>query len=48
LSAFFAIFLGVMAMKNIKSYRDRLLDTALAIIGIVIASISAITLLTSL
>jgi len=48
LSAFFAIFLGVMAMKNIKSYRDRFLDTALAITGIVIASVSAITLLTSL
>ena len=48
LSAFFAGFLGVMAMKNIKSYRDRLLDTALAIAGIVIAAISAITLFTSL
>ncbi|MFZ2147184.1 MAG: serine/threonine-protein kinase [Sedimentisphaerales bacterium] len=48
LSAFFAIFLGVMAMKRIKSYRDRLLDSALAITGIVIASISAITLFTSL
>ncbi|MBA7712042.1 Serine/threonine-protein kinase PknD [subsurface metagenome] len=48
LSAFFAIFLGVMAMKRIKSYRDRFLDTALAITGIVIASISAITLFTSL
>jgi len=48
LSAFFAIFLGVMAMKNIKSYRDRFLDTALAITGIVIASVSAIILFTSL
>ncbi len=48
LSAFFAIFLGMMAMKRIKSYRDRFLDTALAITGIVIASISAITLFTSL
>jgi len=48
LSAFFAIFLGVMAMKRIKSYRDRLLDTALAITGIVIAAISAITLFSSL
>jgi len=48
LSAFFAIFLGVMAMKRIKSYRRRLLDTALAITGIVIASVSAIALLTSL
>ncbi|HUU16223.1 MAG TPA: serine/threonine-protein kinase [Sedimentisphaerales bacterium] len=48
LSAFFAIFLGVMAMKNIKSYRDRFLDTALAIIGIVIASVSAIKLFTGL
>ena len=48
LSGFFAIFLGVMAMKRIKSYRDRFLDTAFAIIGIVIASISAITLFTSL
>jgi len=48
LSAFFAIFLGVMAMKRIKSYRARFLDTALAITGIVIASISAITLFTSL
>jgi len=48
LSAFFAIFLGVMAMKRIKSYRDRFLDTALAITGIVIASISAIKLFTSL
>ena len=48
LSAFFAIFLGVMAMKRIKSYRDRLLDTALAITGIVIAAISAIALFTNL
>ncbi len=48
LSAFFAGFLGVMAMKRIKSYRDHLLDTALAITGIVIAAISAITLFTSL
>ncbi len=48
LSAFFAIFLGVMAMKRIKSYRDRFLDTALAITGIVIASVSAIKLFTSL
>jgi len=48
LSAFFAIFLGLMVMKNIKSYRDRFLDTALAIIGIVVASVSAITLFTSL
>lgn len=48
LSAFFAIFLGVMAMKRIKSYRDRFLDTALAITGIIIASVSAIKLFTSL
>ncbi len=48
LSAFFAILLGVMAMKRIKSYRDRFFDTVLAIIGIVIASVSAITLFTSL
>ncbi len=48
LSAFFAIFLGVMAMKRIKSYRDRFLDTALAITGIVIASVSAIKLFTGL
>jgi len=48
LSGFFAIFLGVMAMKRIKSYRDRFLDTAFAIIGIVIASISAIKLFTGL
>jgi hypothetical protein len=48
LSAFFSIFLGVMAMKRIKSYRDRFFDTVLAIIGIVIAFVSAITLFTSL
>jgi len=46
LSAFFAIFLGVTTIKLIKSYRDHLLYTALAITGIAAAAISGITLLT--
>jgi hypothetical protein len=45
LSAFFAIFLGVTTMKLIKSYRDHLLDAALAIAGIAAAVICGIALL---
>ena len=45
LSAFFAIFLGVTTIKLIKSYRDHLLDAALAIAGIAAAVISGIALL---
>jgi hypothetical protein len=45
LSIFFAVFLGVMAIKNIKSYREHLVDTGFAIAGILFALISAIRLL---
>jgi hypothetical protein len=45
LSIFFAVFLGVMAIKNIKNYRDHLVDTGFAIAGILFALISAIRLL---
>jgi tRNA A-37 threonylcarbamoyl transferase component Bud32 len=45
LSIFFAVFLGVMAMKKIKNYRVHLVDTGFAIAGILFASISAIRLL---
>ncbi|MCJ7674627.1 MAG: serine/threonine protein kinase, partial [Sedimentisphaerales bacterium] len=45
LSAFFAIFLGVTTIKLIKSYRDHLLDAALAIAGIAAAAISGVGLL---
>jgi len=45
LSAFFAIFLGVTTIKLIKSYREHLLDAALAIAGIAAAVICGIALL---
>jgi len=45
LSAFFAVFLGATTLKVIKSYRDHLLDTALAITGIAVAAICGIALL---
>ena len=45
LSIFFAVFLGVMAIKNIKDYRDHLVDTGFALAGILFALISAIRLL---
>jgi hypothetical protein len=45
LSIFFAVFLGVIAMKKIKNYRAHLVDTGFAIAGILFASISAIRLL---
>jgi hypothetical protein len=48
LSAFFAIFLGVAVMRSIRPYRDHLLDAGLAVVGIVAASVSGITLLNSL
>jgi len=48
LSAFFAIFLGVVVMKSIRPYRAHLLDAGLAAVGILMASVSAITLFNSL
>ena len=42
--AFFSIFLAVMVMKTIKSYRDHRLDAGLAIIGILAALISGVGL----
>jgi len=45
LSIFIAVFLGVMAIRKIKNYRDHLVDTGFAIAGILFASISAIRLL---
>jgi len=44
LPAFFSIFLAVMVMKTIKSYRDHRLDVGLAITGILAALISGIGL----
>jgi hypothetical protein len=48
LTAFFAIFYGVMVMRSIRPYRKHLLDAGLAAVGILMASVSAITLLNSL
>ncbi|MHC4734240.1 MAG: serine/threonine protein kinase, partial [Planctomycetota bacterium] len=45
LSIFIAVFLGVIAIRKIKNYRVRLVDTGFAIAGILFASISAIRLL---
>jgi hypothetical protein len=45
LSIFFAVFLGVIAIRKIKNYRVHLVDTGFAIAGILFASISAIRLL---
>jgi hypothetical protein len=45
LSAFFAVFLGVMVFKSIGSYREHWLDAGLATVGIVAAIISVITLI---
>ncbi|MHC4508328.1 MAG: serine/threonine-protein kinase [Planctomycetota bacterium] len=45
LSAFSAVFLGVMVFKSIGSYREHWLDAGLATVGIVAAIISVITLI---
>ncbi|NIP25389.1 MAG: protein kinase [Phycisphaerae bacterium] len=45
LSIFFAVFLGVMALRKIKNYRAHLVETGFAAAGILFASISAIRLL---
>jgi hypothetical protein len=48
LSIFFAVFLGVMAIRKIKNYRVHLVDTGFAVAGILFASISAIRLLVTM
>jgi tRNA A-37 threonylcarbamoyl transferase component Bud32 len=48
LTVFFAVFLGVRAIKNIRSYRDQLAQAVLAIAGIIFASISGMALLSRL
>ncbi|MHC4087507.1 MAG: serine/threonine-protein kinase [Planctomycetota bacterium] len=48
LSIFIAGFLGVMAIRKIKNYKDHLVDTGFAIAGILFASISAIRLLVTM
>jgi hypothetical protein len=48
LSAFFAIFLGVMVLRGIRPYRRHLLDAGLAVVGILTASVSCISLFASL
>lgn len=48
LTVFFTVFLGVVVMRSIHPYRKHLLDAGLAGTGILMASISAITLLNSL
>jgi len=48
LTAFFAIFLGVMVMRSIRPYREHLLDAGLAAVGALTASVSVITLFNSL
>jgi len=48
LTAFFAIFYGVIVMRSIRPYREHLLDAGLAAVGILMASVSAIALLNSL
>ena len=48
LSAFFAIFLGVMVLRRIRPYRRHLLDAGLAVVGILTASVSCISLFASL
>ena len=45
LCIFFAGFLGVMAIKNIKNYRKHLVETGFAAAGILFALVSAIRLL---
>lgn len=46
--AFFSIFLGVTVIKNIQSYRNHLPDMVLAIVGILAALISGVTLFSNL
>jgi hypothetical protein len=48
LSIFIAVFLGVIAIKKIKNYKDHLVATGFAIAGILFASISAIRLLVTM
>lgn len=44
LAGFFAIFLGVAAIRNVRSYQDHLADKIFAIVGIVTGSISVLSL----
>ena len=48
LTAFVAIFLGVIVMRSIRPYREHLLDAGLAAVGILTASVSVITLFNNL
>jgi hypothetical protein len=48
LTVFFAIFLGVMAMRSITSYRDHLLHTGFAVAAIFFASLGLIRLLAAI
>jgi hypothetical protein len=48
LAAFFAVFYGVIVMRSIRPYRKHLLDAGLAAVGILMATISVITLFNSL
>ena len=48
LSIFIAVFLGVIAIRKIKNYKDHLVATGFAIAGILFASISAIRLLVTM
>jgi hypothetical protein len=48
LCVFFAVFLGVTAVRGIKTYRDHLAQVGFAIGGIGFASISGLALLASL
>jgi predicted Ser/Thr protein kinase len=44
LSAFFAVFLGVMVIKSVRPYRDHLPDAILATVGVVTGSVSVLSL----
>ncbi len=48
LTVFFGVLLGARAIKNITSYRDQLAQAALAIAGIIFASICGMVLLSRL
>lgn len=45
LCIFFAGFLGVMAVKNIKNYKKQIVETGFAVAGILFALVSAVRLL---
>ena len=46
--AFFSIFLGIVAIKKIKNYREQIAHTGFATAGILFGSIAGLTMFTGI